>query len=351
MDERVEALKAKLLQATALVKAVMPSPARRTGRSANTEHDYLSLGQLLLHRAKSHPNGLVGAVADTRRPSTFQKRLAALAFTLQKQHLELLDRIIRPVESLLLDSLIQTAEQLLAALTALQTLRQQGLRGPRARRRSKRQALSGLPADWREQLCLRGRDGRYGAALLVAALTGCRPAELVTGIRVWRGPNAASQEAALHIEVKGAKVKREQGQPLRRLTYSAEDPHPLLQMLMALAPATPYAPLVVQVESAGNFSAEVQRLAACLWPSHPQAVTGYCLRHQWSADAKRNGDADAVSRGLGHLSRKTQRVYGTASQGKPAHRLKPLRIEAERPVKGKAPEVAPTDPDEPESAS
>ena len=77
----------------------------------------------------------------------------------------------------------------------------------------------------------------------------------------------------------------------------------------------------------------------------------YCLRHQWGADAKRNGDADAVSRGLGHLSRKTQRVYGTASQGKPAHRLMPLRIEAERPVKGTAPEVAPTDPDEPESAS
>jgi integrase len=341
MDERAEALKAKLMQATALVKAVMPSPARRTGRSANTEHDYLSLGQLLLHRAKSHPNGLVGAVADTRRPSTFQKRLAALAFTLQKQHLELLDRIIRPVESLLLDSLIETAEQLLAALTALQTLRQQGLRGPRTRRRSKRQARSGL----------RGREGRYGAALLVAALTGCRPAELVTGIRVWRGPNAASQEAALHIEVNGAKVKREQGQPLRRLTYSAEDPHPLLQMLMALAPATPDAPLVVQVESAGNFSAEVQRLAACLWPSHPHTVTAYCLRHQWGADAKRNGDADAVSRGLGHVSRKTQRVYGTASQGKPAHRLKPLRIEAERPVKGTAPEVAPTDPDEPESAS
>jgi integrase len=351
MDERVEALKAKLLQATALVKALMPSPARRTGRSAETEHDYLRLGQLLLRRAKSHPNGLVGAVTDTRRPTTFQKRLAALAFTLQKHHLELLDRIIRPVEPLLLDSLIESAEQLLGDLKALQVLRQQGLCGPRARRRSKRQALSGLPADWRERLCQRGREGRYGAALLVAALTGCRPSELVAGVRVWRAQDAASQEAALHLEVRGAKVKREQGQPLRRLTYAASDPHPLLQMLMALAPATPDAPLVVQVESAGNFSAEVQRLAAYLWPSHPQAVTGYCLRHQWSADAKRNGDVSSVSRGLGHLSGKTQRRYGTAAQGSKAHRLKPLRIEAERPVKGTAPDVAPTDPDEPESAS
>jgi hypothetical protein len=52
-----------------------------------------------------------------------------------------------------------------------------------------------------------------------------------------------------------------------------------------------------------------------------------------------------------HLSRKTQRIYGTASQGKPAHSLKPLRIEAERPVQGATPDVGPNDPDEPESAS
>jgi len=351
MDKRVEALKAKLLQATALVKALMPSPARRTGRSANTEHDYLRLGQLLLHRAKSHPKGLVGAVTDTRRPTTFQKRLAALAFTLQQHHLELLDRIIRPVEPLLLDSLIESAEQLLVDLKALQVLRQQGLSGPRARRKSKRQALSGLPADWRVQLCNRGRPGRYGAALVVAALTGCRPSELERGVKIWQTQDAATQEIEIHFEVAGATVKREQGQPHRRLTYAAGDTHPLLSMIKALLPGSAETPVVVQVASAMNFSSEVQRLARCLWPSHPHTVTAYCLRHQWGADAKRNGDAGAVSRGLGHLSRKTQRVYGTALQGKPAHRLKPLRIEAERPVEGTAPEVAPTDSDKPESVS
>jgi integrase len=187
--------------------------------------------------------------------------------------------------------------------------------------------------------------------LLVAALTGCSPSELERGIKVWQTQDAATQEIEIHFEVAGAKVKREQGQPHRRLTYAAGDTHPLLSMIKALLPGTAETPVVVQVASAMNFSSEVQRLAGCLWPSHPHTVTAYCLRHQWGADAKRNGDADAVSRGLGHLSRKTQRVYGTASQGKPAHRLKPLRIEAERPVKGTAPEVTPTDPDEPESAS
>ena len=350
MDEPVEVLKAKLLQATALVSAVMPSPAKRSGRSANTVHDYLSLGQQLLHRARSNPNGLVGAVTDTRRPTTFQKRLSALAFTLREQHLELLDRCMRPVEPLLLHCLIEIAEQLIAGLETLQTLRKQGLSGPRTRRKSKRQALSGLPADWREQLCLRGREGRYATALIVSALTGCRPAELVAGVKIWRAWDAASHAAAMHLEVTGSKVKREQGQPLRRLTYSAEEPHPLLSMLQALLPDTADTPAVVQIKSAMNFSAEVQRLACCLWPSHPHTVTAYCFRHQWAADAKQNGDPGAVSRGLGHFSWKTQRVYGTASQGKSAHRLKPLRIEADRPIKRAAPDAAPHDPDAAESA-
>jgi hypothetical protein len=51
--------------------------------------------------------------------------------------------------------------------------------------------------------------------------------------------------------------------------------------------------------------------------------------------------------GGGQLSRKTQRVYATASQGQSAHGLKTLRIEVERQVKAAAPDVAPADPDEP----
>ncbi len=52
-------------------------------------------------------------------------------------------------------------------------------------------------------------------------------------------------------------------------------------MIKALLPGTAETPVVVQVASAMNFSAEVQRLAGCLWPSHPYTVTAYCLRHQW----------------------------------------------------------------------
>ena len=351
MSKLIQSLKAKMLQSTNLLQQLASDRSRNAGRSPDTEHDYLRLGQSLLSRAKVAQDGLIGVVSDTRRPSTFQKRMSALRFTLQQRQLELLGSIIEPVSDEQAQRHIAAFDEQIACVEALLELRRRGLGGLRALRNSKRRALSGLPPDWRVQLCKRGRAGRYGAALLVAALTGCRPSELERGVKVWQTQDAATQETEIHFEVAGAKVKREQGQPHRRLTYAAGDTHPLLSMIKALLPGTAEPPVVVQVASAMNFSAEVQRLAGCLWPSHPHTVTAYCLRHQWGADAKRNGDADAVSRGLGHVSRKTQRAYGTASQGKPAHRLKPLRIEAERPVKGKTSEVAPTDPDEPESAS
>lgn len=351
MSAFIQDLKAKMLQSTELLQQIASDRSRRTGRSPDTEHEYLRLGQALLTRAKDTHGGLIGVVSDTRRPTTFQKRISALRFTLQQRQLELLGSIVEPVSDEQAQRLIAAFDEQIEHVKALIELRSKGLNGPRALRNSKRRALSGLPGDWRVQLCERGRAGLYGAALLVASLTGCRPSELERGIKVWQTWDSTTHQTLIHLEVVGTKVKREQGQPLRRLDYAVDDPHPLVSMLKELLPDTAEAPITIKVENSMNFSVEVQRLAACLWPSHRHTVTAYCLRHQWGADAKRNSDAMAVSRGLGHLSCKTQRLYGTASQGKPAHALKPLIIEAERPVQGATQDVAPTDPDEPEPAS
>lgn len=183
----------------------------------------------------------------------------------------------------------------------------------------------------------------------MAALTGCCPAELVLGIKVWRALDPERNQAVIHLEIAGAKVKRGQGQPHRRLMYAEEDGHPLVAMLNRTLTKAEGGPVVVSIESAANFSVEVRRLAASIWPKHPYAITAYCLRHQWSADAKRGGDAGAVSRGLGYLSGKTQRIYGVALQGKSGNALKPLSIEADRPVKGLVPPHPSTEPDEPDS--
>lgn len=78
MNDLIEDLKAKLLHATELIQQIASERNRRTGRSPNTEHDYLRLGQTLLTRAKTADGGLIGAVSDTRRPTTFQKRIASL---------------------------------------------------------------------------------------------------------------------------------------------------------------------------------------------------------------------------------------------------------------------------------
>lgn len=350
MNDIIRDLKAKMLESTELLKQVASNRSRRTGRSPDTEHDYLGLGQTLLTRAKTADGGLIGVVSNTRRPTTFQKRISALRFTLQMRQLELLDSIAEPVTAELAQKWHRLLDEQIDHIQSLIELRRQGLMGQRARRRSKRTALSGLPPDWREQLCRRGSSGQYADALLVAALTGCRPAELVSGVKVSREVNAETQQSLILIELEGAKVKKSQGQPSRQLRYAEDDDHPLVQMLNVALGRREESPLVVEIENAGNFSVEVRRLAASLWPAHSQPITAYCLRHQWAADAKRVGDTGAVSRGLGHLSAKTQKLYGTASQGRRGHLLRPVSVEAERLVKDSAVLAAASELDEPESA-
>jgi hypothetical protein len=90
-------------------------------------------------------------------------------------------------------------------------------------------------------------------------------------------------------------------------------------MIKALLTGTAETPVVVQAESAMNSSAEVQRLAGCLWASHPHTVTAYCLRHQCGADAKRNGDADASA---GDLATYPETLRGSTAPHHKANRHK-----------------------------
>lgn len=346
MNDIIEALKAKLLYATELTQQIASERNRRTGRTPNTEHDYLRLGQTLLMRAKTTDGGLIGAVSNTLRPTTFQKRISALRFTLQSRQLELLDSIVEPVTPELAQKWLRLLDEQIDHTQAVIELRRQGLVGHRARRRSKRIALGGLPPDWREQLCHRGSNGRYALALVLAALTGCRPSELERGIKVSRVVNAETEQSLIEIVIDGVKVKKTQGQPIRRIRYAEDDEHPLLLMLKEVLNQSPQTPLVIQIDNAGNFSVEVRRLAASLWPAHQQPITAYCLRHQWAADAKRVGDAGAVSRGLGHLSTKTQKLYGMASQGRRGLVLRPVSVEAERPVKDTVVPTVTSEPDD-----
>lgn len=301
--------------------------------SESTREDYLALVQSLQTRAESTNGGLISVIQNTARSNTFYKRIAALRCHCLLSIGEL--GIALPQATSNEAAIIRLhakTKMLLGQIQALATLQQQGFTQPRRKRASKRQALRGLPPNWRTDLYKRGANGKYGMALLISALTGARPSELVKGIDVWKSYDETLRKDVICFDIRGAKVKTHQGQPKRLISYAIDDDNPLVKALIQRLHEHSANNLRVEIKDSGNFTVEVRRLARSLWPKHKQAITAYCFRHQWSADVKATGDAEAVSKGLGHRSAKTRRHYGTANQASSADRLRPARIDAVRPV-------------------
>lgn len=307
------------------------SPGRVARRTAV---DYAKLALSMVNRASHSEAGLMDVVQATSRSSTYFKRMAAIRYVLLRQHEQLLlEMSATPCPADFSGS--DTTGKWQRHLDLLQQYHDQQKKGftqTRRRRASKRQALQGLRPDWREQICLRSENGKYGLAMLVAALTGCRPAELERGVVI--SESRGSEEIGqINFMIDGVKVSGGQGQPHRCISYRSDDPHPLVRAIrQELEGRLDKGPCRVQVEKALNFTVEVRRLAQCLWPTHPHSITAYCFRHQWAADLKRTQPTDSVSRGLGHLSAKTRRYYGQAGQSK-SRSLQPIAVTAERQIK------------------
>ncbi|MNX70534.1 hypothetical protein D3C86_1017960 [compost metagenome] len=307
------------------------SSGRVTRRTAV---DYAKLALSLVNRASHSEAGLMDVVQATSRSSTYFKRMAAIRYVLVRQHEQLLlEMSATPRPADFSDS--DTTGKWQRHLDLLQQYHDQQKKGfiqTRRRRVSKRQALQGLRADWREKICRRSENGKYGFAMLVAALTGCRPAELERGVVVWESHGSAEIDQ-INFRIEGVKVNEGQGQPHRCISYRSDDPHPLVRAIrQQLGSRCDKSPFRVQIEKAVNFTVEVRRLAQNLWPTHPYSVTAYCFRHQWAADLKRTHSANSVSKGLGHISAKTRRYYGQAGQSKGSV-LHPVVVNAEREVR------------------
>lgn len=309
------------------------SKGEPTSKSAATQEEYLKLARQLLHRGSTGEDDLVSVVSNTCRSTTFYKRVAALRYHCLWSVGEMSSALPEAWDTSTRKRLMASCSQLSMTMRALVQLQQQGMTQPRSTRRSKRQALRGLPSTWREDICARGMHGKYADAILISALTGARPSEVAKGIDVWVEFDDALRKDILCLHVIGAKVKANQGQPNRFVAYSEDDAHPLVAALVNRLRTEPDKKLLVKIAKAGNFTTEIQRLARSLWPNHDHAITATCFRHQWSADVKASGDGDAASRGLGHRSSKTRRNYGTAHQARVGQVLRPVRIEAELPLK------------------
>lgn len=330
MEKHLEQL---ICDCRATLKDLLPKNGSFEASSERTRNEYIRLATSLIERTYKNAYGLSDVVLKTQRPNTYHKRIAALRYGLFVRQKMLLEKVqLRTSSQDNFSELIHEFQQQLCLLKTLSAIIKNGFNSPRKERNSKRKALSGLPKDWREQLCERGKNGKYKLALLVSALTGCRPAEIQNGIRVWKENDGTSTSNRIVFEIHGVKVKSQQGQPSRIVRYDTQENHPLLQAVLATPLFTQNSSAQISVESAGNFSVEVRRLAKSIWPKHKYSVTAYCFRHQWASDLKLHGDGDAVSRGLGHASAKTRRYYGTANQAG-SHGLRPSEVEAERPIR------------------
>lgn len=336
MSAAYHALIAAVESCLRVVPGIKPKTPLK-GISAATSADYMNLAASMIGRSDSTGAGLAQVVQDTGLSNTFYKRVAALRHHCLTEFRAQSDRLPEALNEASWTQLASSFQRLLRQMEALAELQGRGMTQPRQRRKSKRQALSGLPPDWRIDLFNRGSRGKYAQALLVSALAGARPYELVMGADAWVAHDESLDKAVVCIHLPGAKVKANQGQPNRYVSFALDDDDPLVAALVHRVFASPDGRLQIRIAHGGNFTKETQRLARDLWPKHPHAITAYCFRHQWSSDVKAQGDADAVSRGLGHRSAKTRRHYGTASQAKGGHCLRPIRIEADLPIEGLRP--------------
>jgi integrase len=319
----------------------------------STAADYRRKVQRLRSHGHGHGGLLDGAIAEalkTVKKSSWQASRAALLYCARREledQLAQQDKIQRackafeltggtaPWESWkkraeLVEQCTQAIEAVLAALLPIEG---------RVDRHTKRQDMAGLPPDWRERVI--ARMPTYRAAALAAAVTGCRPAELVAGVQL------RVEGGRLVALVLGAKVDaaRGKGQEWRRLEWPLDHPSALVQDLAAEV-IRAGGSLLAKIPNASNFSKSMSNAAAREWPKRKTTVTPYCFRHQVAADMKADGQLDSgeISAALGHLSDATKSTYGHANMCK-GRSLAPARVAAARTVRAKATSIRAPRPD------
>ena len=183
---------------------------------------------------------------------------------------------------------------------------------------------------WRTLLFseLVARGGKWIDHAAVAALTGCRPAE-VTSVQIEKIGKA------LVITIPGAKVSESKGQPYRKFTITSDKNGPefayLFERVKEDAPLVLEVPLGIKYPAA-TFSEVLKSAGEKVFPKNTPPMTGYIYRHAIACDMKADGaDMNHIAASMGHAVTKTQNFYGRASGGKAGTRV--FSIEATREIK------------------
>ena len=194
------------------------------------------------------------------------------------------------------------------------------------KRRSKRQDLKGLPDGWQNTL-LDEVQQKDRVAAVVSAITGCRPAELTTGVHV------AVAAQFIVVTIAGAKVTQTSGQPIRVLTY----PLPGNELIQRLAASVGLGEHVIKIDDPRRFSTSIRDAGKRAFPLLRRTLTPYNFRHQVASNLKATLESDDVSKALGHCSDKTATRYGHSGQSKCGGDI-PSEVVASRDVRQSAAE-------------
>jgi len=202
---------------------------------------------------------------------------------------------------------------------------------PQSKRKSKKVSLRKLPKDWREQMADAAPDGQFRIPMLVAMITGCRPAELEKGVVFLKRGN----KLAVHIN--SVKVTEDAGQTYRIFTIAD---HPIKDKILEYMDTQENKnQLSVKVSCGNSVSTYMREIGKKLWPGHKEEITVYTARHGMAADCKNashNGaDPDLASKVLGHRVDKTVSYYGDISQAGGIS-VAPLNVKVTHPVKNKS---------------
>lgn len=170
----------------------------------------------------------------------------------------------------------------------------------RQKKHTKRRSLRGLPPDWRQLLVAAAAGSRYGKAIQIMSVCGCRPSEMVGGVTVRR------EGDELVMRIAGVKVSEltNGGQSWREVRIAGD--HPLAVSLVGGVYAVPTARAI---ENA------VEHFGRKLWPGRAELISAYSLRHAAAGDFKDAGlPAIQVAAALGHQSTATMGRYGSANK-------------------------------------
>lgn len=167
-----------------------------------------------------------------------------------------------------------------------------------------------LKSGWRTLLLRRiiNQRPKNSQQILIALLTGCRPKELESGIRIIVDNDEVS------FKILGVKVKKEargeikQGMEWRTISYRLPSNDFAINLLINSIPKNQS--VEITLKSRPSLAGELKLLGAGLTVGN-KPFSGYNLRHNFATLLKSSNFDDVdISRALGHISMKTKGYYG-----------------------------------------